>query len=356
LLVTCLIILAATISAPVIASQIDALQRFVLPLAGAGGTYSVLSGSHLIDVSNELLLLFPGLAVLGVLAIAAVIHWSRSSERGVMQYLSGDAEPKAFISELMFSVMMFIPSSVVLIAITPELGMARDWDLFAVCIVGLHAPVIVVFQHLGANTILRKALRSILPPILATSLVLAIAWIGIQADPARSIARFESILTYDKTKAGYAYENLASHHHTAGDVQAEIRALEQAYDASRNPRFLFTLGLRYYFVDDKDRAVQTLQKMMTLTPGDEQARQSLVQMLYFMGRYDDMLLVCMEGASLAPQNPFYPFFMAKAYVSQGRTEEALAAFDACLKLDLSAEMAEEINEYLRTIQLRRREE
>ncbi len=355
LLIAYLIIPLATITAPIVASHIDASERFILPLAGGGGAYSILSGAHLIDIANELLLLFPGIIVLGILAIVMTARSILRSEHGFIQQLRGDV-PGTFLSEFLFCVMLFVPAILTLVAVTPELGMARDWDLFAVSLVGLHAPVLVMLKHLRTDALAQKTLRSVLTPVLATTLVLTAAWVGINAHPARSIARFESILAYDGTNAGYAYENLASHYHETGDVDAEINALEHAYDASHNPRYLFPLGLRYYFIDKKDQAVQTLQKLLEITPQDEHARQSLIQMLYFSRRYGDVIEACMRGAGLSTDNPFYPFFTGKAFVKQGRMEEAVAAFGECLKLNPSPAMVEEINEFLKTVELNQPEQ
>lgn len=350
LVIAYLIISLATITAPIVASHIDAFERFVLPLTGGGDTYGILSGAHLIDIANELLLLFPGIIVLGTLAVVMTARRIFRSKHGVIQQLRSDV-PGTFLSELLFCAMLFVPAILALFVITPELGMARDWDLFAVCLVGLYAPILVLLKHLKTDTVARKTLRSVLTPVLATTLVLTAAWVGINAHPARSLARFESILAYDETNAGYAYENLASHYHEAGDVDAEINALENAYDASHNPRYLLPLGLRYYFVDKKDQAVQTLQKLLEITPQDEQALQSLIQMLYFSERYEDTIEACTQGAELSTHNPFYPFFKGKAFVKQRRMEEAVAAFDECLKLNPSPAMVEEINEFLKTVEL-----
>jgi tetratricopeptide (TPR) repeat protein len=96
--------------------------------------------------------------------------------------------------------------------------------------------------------------------------------------------------------------------------------------------------------------VLTLRKLLGVSPNHERAHRGLVQMLYYMGRYDDTLEVCVRGAGLAPGDPFYPFFTGKAYAQQGRTPEALKAFDECLKRQPSPAMSEEIDEFLKTVE------
>jgi len=231
----------------------------------------------------------------------------------------------------------------------PALGMARDWDLFAITAVPLWVLLYAALENGRLDAGQRRVVETVLPPILVMTAVLTSAWIGVNADPARSVARFESILAYDRTNAAYAYEALASHHHNRKNYPAEIKALEKAVEASRNPRYLFMLGLRYYHAEEKEKAITTLATCLRVKPDHAEARRALLQMLLFTGRYDEALVACEEGVRLAPKDPYYPLFMGMAYAKQNRVPEARDAFDRCLRLGPTAEVVNEIHKILQSL-------
>ena len=346
------VLAAVTIVVPPLVVLVGRLGRFVLPVVGRDGSYAVLSTAHLLDVANEMLLVFPGFFVLATVAI--VLGWSRvgswwkvgdpgSADR------PSEGQTEAAFPTLFFSVFLALPALLFLLFFKPELGMARDWDLFAIPALGFGAPVYAILWRARSDTTTRGIVDKVLPPVLVMSAVLTSAWVGVNAHAGRSVARFESILSYDCTNAGYAYETLASHHHNNKDIAAEIEALEKAVEASRNPRYLFTLGLRYYHVGEKDRAVSALETCLQVKPDHDEARRMLGQMLFFMERYDDLLDLCDEGARRVPDDPYYPFFMGVAYSRKGRASAARDAFEKSLRLDPPPELMGEIDRILRTL-------
>jgi len=356
---------AATIGVPFLAVSVLGLKRFFLPLTG--DAYAVLSFPHLVGVANEMFLLFPGIVVLGVLA--AMILTERfhapmqapGTERGSGPELdpahdSGGvralhrlaSEDPVFLPSLFFAAFLAMPSLLFLFFFKPELGVARDWDLFAITGVGPLMLVATVLGSVDAKSPAGRMTKRFMPPILVMTAVLTASWVGINANPRRAAARFENILSYDTARAGYAYESLASFYKDRGDMTAETRALEKAVEASPNPRYLFTLGLRYYHIGEKEKAVATLDRCLRMRPKHERARQSLVQMLFFMERYEELVRVCEEGARLDPKLGDYPFFMGKAFAKLGRAAEARDAFDRCRSLKPPPEVAREIDEILRS--------
>jgi len=343
---------AATVALPFLAVDVLGLERFFLPLMG--DTYAVLSLPHLADVANEMFLLFPGVVVLGVVTAMVLVETfgpTRSGEGGgILDALSRvDSKKPLLPPRLFFASLLAIPSMLFLFFFKPELGVARDWDLFAITGVGPLMIVAAVLGSVDAESSAGRMTKRFVPPVLVMTAVLTAAWVGINADPRRAAARFESILSYDTARAGYAYESLAALYKDRGDMTGEIRALEKAVDASPNPRYLFTLGLRYYHIGEKDKAVATLDRCLRMRPKHERARQSLVQMLFFMERYEELVRVCAEGSRIDPKLGDYPFFMGKAFAELGRVAEAREAFESCRALDPPPEVAREIDEILRSL-------
>lgn len=352
LLVQILVLAVAVIAVPWVLVQTTGAKRFVLSHAPAGGSYAVWSIAHLVDIANEMLLVFPAIVVLGGAAIVAAIRVLRSRSAGgdlftvlgSREFLSSPSFP-----EFAFAAFLFVPSLLFALFFKPELGMARDWDLFTIAAVGPVALVFAVLGRLQSSGDARKMTEIILPPALVMTAVLTAAWVGINAHPARSVARFESILSYDHTRAEYAYEGLAAYYQDEKDVTGEIRAWEKAIEVSPNPRYLYALGVGYYHVGEKEKAISALERCLRMRPTHDRARQSLAQMLYVMKRYDEVLAVCQEGARISPREGFYPFLMGETYVELGLLADALDAFDACRALNPPPEVAAEIDKLLRSV-------
>lgn len=344
--------LGAAVCAALPIATAGRLGRFVLPVTGADGAYAVLSFDHLADAANQVLLVFPGFFVLGGVAIA--LRRRQQAARAVTRGARTDeaeraSETRAAFPKVLFGLFLGVPSALFLLFFKPELGMARDWDLFAVTILGLWWPLYAALGRGRMEGGAREIVDAVLPPVLVMSAVLGAAWIGINAHAGRSVARFESILSYDRTHAAYAYETLASHHRRGKDLPAEIRALEKAAEASRNPRYLYALGLRYREAGEMEKAVSALGACLQVKPDYTDARRLLGRVLFFMSRWDDLIDVCEEGARLAPGDPYYPFFAGFAHAREGRTAEARSAFEMSRRLNPPPDLAGEIERALRSL-------
>jgi tetratricopeptide (TPR) repeat protein len=183
--------------------------------------------------------------------------------------------------------------------------------------------------------------------------VLACAWIGVNASEARSIARYRAILSFDLPRmkdAGYAYEQLAAYYRERRNTQEEIRMLERAVAASANPRYRVTLGMRYYFVGEKNRGIELLEQSLRSDPSSTRARQTLVQMLFFSGRFDEVLSLCDEGMRREPSDPFYPYHKGAALDRTGRPGEALDALRRARTLNPPPDMMKQIDALLRRLE------
>ncbi len=170
------------------------------------------------------------------------------------------------------------------------------------------------------------------PPALALSALVAVAWIGVNASPARSVDRYRNILEYDLTSPGYAYENLSRHYEDNFDFAGQTEALKNAYEASRNPRYLAKLGTTYYNYDDLPAAAHYLRAALAARPDFEDARKLLVGILVKQGATDDVIAACLQGIAHSPKLVHFHFILGEAYFKKGMIEEGLKAFDACSKL------------------------
>ncbi|MCK5408510.1 MAG: hypothetical protein KAJ37_13670, partial [Candidatus Krumholzibacteria bacterium] len=170
-----------------------ALRRLFLPLFGGDESgVGVISAVHLADVANEVLLLCPAWMLLAVLAVRE--FWS-----------SGAEETVTYRNTYAFAWCLAIPAALFLLLFRPELGMARDWDLYCFTFFGLAAPgLLALVRHSE-----RRFPPAVAAPAVAVCVALVVSWVGVNANPQRSAARYRAILEYDLTHSGYAYENLA---------------------------------------------------------------------------------------------------------------------------------------------------
>ncbi len=325
-----IIIIIFTIIGALFASRLPALERYFVPLRGTDSSYGVFSVTHFIDIFNEIMLIFPT----GVIFVVIAVHnRSRSGgERG---------------TDGVFAWLLLIPSMLFLLFFGPELGMARDWDLFSIISLGLFPAAFVVLKRFYSSCGAGSVLRPCAMPLLVIHVVLTAAWVGINASESKSVARFESILEYDRTKAGYAFENLAMHFREARDLDRTIDALEKAYAASGNPRYISNLGQYYIQSGDTLKALEAYRECLRKAPEYEVARTNFIRLLGLTNRMDEFIEACREGAELDPANPYYPFWMGQAFIRKGMADEAMAAFRRCRQLNPPAELINEMNRLMR---------
>ncbi len=79
-------------------------------------------------------------------------------------------------------------------------------------------------------------------------------------------------------------------------------------------------------------AIQAYKSSVKITPNDAQALSALGSLYTKRGESPDVALVlCHQSVSLDPDNGFFRFQLAEAFLSQGKLEDALAAFEAAEK-------------------------
>lgn len=316
------------------------LHPLIRPLVGTDN--AVLSSMHAVDVANELLLVVPTVAVLAAVTILA--RMQSRSERGASGKRAAHApHESAFVS------LLVVPAFLFLIAFRSDIGMARDWDLFA------PAATVTLFLFWS---VLRRTPPGVMAPLigggLAVSLVIlsttvTAAWIGVNVSSSRSVARYQTVMTRGVIDPGYAYEQLAIYHRDRGDTRGEIAALESAVGVSANPRYRSWLALRYFYVGEREKALVEMRRSLHTRPEDTAARQYFVHMLHYTNHPDELISVCEEGARLHPEDPFYPFFAGKTLVTMGFPDRALSELQRAKQLNPPPEMAVEIDKSIASI-------
>jgi hypothetical protein len=318
---------------------LTAVARFV-PATGSyiralfGEPTAAIGLVHAADVANVLLLACPAL---GVVIGGLVRRQPSSRERNTLaNTVSG--------RNASFALLVATPLCLFLLAFRSDLGVARDWDLF------MPAGIATVWALLelrpGSLVLAERTVVS----ITFLCAALTCAWIGVNASAERSVARYRAIVSYDLPQIkdpGYAWETLAAYYRERNNTPEEIAVLERAVAAGQNPRYRITLGRRYYARGDEDRGIQLVSEGLRSDPSNGSTRQTLLLMLFYSRRFDEMLPLCHEGMQREPENPFYPYYKGRALAATHRTPEALEALRKAKGQHPPPQMAREIDGFIR---------
>jgi tetratricopeptide (TPR) repeat protein len=106
---------------------------------------------------------------------------------------------------------MFLGGAVFLLMIDPKLGMARDWDLFA--LVGL-PPTLLFARMLAAQERIRKWLY---PALVLTAAVLVMPFVAVNASRQPALNQYQALLRLDLPKSRTGLTILYSIYKAAGD-------------------------------------------------------------------------------------------------------------------------------------------
>jgi tetratricopeptide (TPR) repeat protein len=288
------------------------------------------------DMANEILLLMPIVPLVGVLA------WQ--GRRMTLDRKPGGDVPWAFRPELWhFVTLMLVPGLAYLTVFNPAIGMARDWDLF-----GMFS-VVVLSRYLQASGANWRTAAVFSTPALVLTMVLAVAWFGINASKWRTAERFETILTYDLAHGSYAGENLAIFYHENGRLDRSITIMENTYQRWHNPRHGVRLAVYYEEAKRLRDSAQLLYSVLERHPADERARMKLLMILDGSSRWSDMVAVAREGTVHDPKKPAYHFYLGESLIQTGNVDEGLDAFLRCLERDpppsAKAHIEERFDEY-----------
>jgi len=320
-----LFLVIVTLATTFVTALFTPLSKYFLPLWPTQSVYSVLSWNHWVDIFNELLLLLP---LLPLLVVGGVSLWRGRN------------------GEWRLALLVFVPTLLYMILFNPEIGMARDWDLFTPILFGL-VPLAVFGIERLINKGWAKAHATAIP-ILVIGGALVIAWIGVNASPHRSTDRFEDILAYQENRPDYAYEVLAKTYREQGRLTDAIRVQETVTSISPNPRHHLTLARYYREYGDTDAAFQILQRTTSAHPSYSPSRRELLAALSSRGRFEEVIATARVGMTYHPEDPFYHFYVGRSLIRTGRLDEGRAELLEAQRLrpgpQLGGAIANELNQ------------
>lgn len=311
------------------------LQLYLMPLLeGRPATpyYSLVSWAHILDILSQLLLLIP------LLPLLVVLGW-----RG-WRFLTGSAID-------VFLLVLSLGGLVFLVAIDPKLGMARDWDLFALAGLG---PLLLFAKNLAAN---EPPGRKIFPALSVAALVTAMPFVAANLSYQPAIDNYKSLLNLDLPKSRTGITILRNMYTAQGDTLTRdslgevltatfpsVRLAPTAHALAEQGRYdealvlvdsiarfdptsveLYNLrGTIYLMQGDYIHALQDLEQAARLGRYDARVLLNLARVYYELGRYDDAMKALQDGRRRNPETPLLLEAFMLCYYSMNFNDSAVA--------------------------------
>lgn len=321
--------------------------------------YTLLSGGHVADFVNLLVLLFP--AVLLLLAAAWKLPWRRLS--GVASY----------------RFLMLMVGTVILAAFIfdPKLGMPRDWDLFS--FVGVPMAMLFAFTFLDGRSTFNAG-RTVLMLAIVLSGLGSAARVATQAVPSMALRQIKDYIELDRIKCKAAVALLQSYYSDKRDraefdywgdrfrSYPEEQLIAQADTLIKQNRMAEALGslkLALQFNPMSSTPYKNISVIQMIAGNEAGARaaidtalaissgnpDALVGKGFFMqkdGRPDEAERLYIRATELAPHRSLAWYYLAKLKQRQGNSAEYARLLDSAAS---KRDAAPEVNIELCTVYL-----
>lgn len=335
-----LVVASVSAAGAVVLRSIPVTSRFFLPLLTTDDSYGIVSATHMVDMANVMLLVFPA----GVLVIGAAGAGRATRDR------TGDATAGARGA---FSLALVSAGILFLLLFHPDLGMANDWDLYVLPVMCIAVPACEPFRRWLA-TLDRKQAGQLVVPALAISATIAVSWIGVNADEGRSVGRYRDVIANDRMSGAYALEILAMHERSRERRREAIDLWEQAYRRAHNPRYLVARAHDYYVLGDTLEMMYGLQNCVEDHPDYHIGRRAYLDALFKLKSYRELCRVSQDGVARFPEMPHYYFYLGICLAVQGKYEEAEAALEKSRELGAPDNILQAIDSVMADIEKARR--
>jgi len=288
----------------------ESFQLFFVPLFGRPNApdYSLLSAPHLIDMANQLILVIPLAPVLAVMA------WKKIRQRAL------DTVDK-------FLLVFSLGGLALLFMIEPDLGMGRDWDLFALS--GLGPALFMIKQTVS----LTNGFQRLYPGLILLALVLCIPFFGVNLSYRPAVEYYTWLLDLDQERSRSGLVLLKQFYEDEGNPAAaekinrkmldcfpilmvgkriEILTEKGQYQAAlyladsvyrEDPYSVEAhnlLGWVYLSMGRYRKAAEHLEKSISVQPYDHRIRANLAHAYYRLGDYRPMMENYTEAFHLNP--------------------------------------------------------
>lgn len=291
------------------------LTYFLIPLVGdTEGSYTLFSFSHLLDVLNEGLLIFP---VSIAVWTAILFFWKRG--RTITDQVSK------------FFICLVLSSFLFAILVDPKLGYARDWDLFAATGIG--------YTVLGAYLLIKllsieklKNLNYAVSILIFSGLVCVSPWVLVNSSVEKSIQRFEDILSLDKKRSAYGHEILARYYERRKMYRLAIKQYELATQIQRHPRYLHQKAALHCVLGQNSEALKAITESLEIDSSHAEAYNTKGVILQAMESYEEAEEAYKKALKLEQNLYQIHYNLGIVYIKMEKYQEARKHLEIYLKL------------------------
>jgi len=222
--------------------------------------YTLFSAAHLIDILNQLLLVSP-------MFIAVLLF---GKYRG-----QPNAERKRLI---VFAGIAALAGMAALFFIDPKLGLARDWDLFALPLLTFHLAIFISADWREVGKPLKSGLAII-------SVGFTFIWILVNSNQAWALSRYQQIAGIDKLRGGYNYEVLGDYFYNQQNYAAAEDAFAKSVTCKHHQRCYVWLGHVQMWQKKYGPAEKNLLEANRLNPDEPNALDYLSRLYFQTNRF-----------------------------------------------------------------------
>ncbi|MFH2035202.1 MAG: tetratricopeptide repeat protein [Candidatus Zixiibacteriota bacterium] len=282
----------------------------LLPLYSSS-EYCVLSLKHFLDILNQILLVTPLL----IIGLVGLIFRSKQTVIGRKLRTFG------LISIISFSAMLLL--------LDPQLGFARDWDLFAT--VTAMAGLIILVFWIDLN---RESVSRYSKTLLAgTAIIFSSIWIVTNADNIRQLKRAENLLSLSNKGSAYGLELLAQYYRfTMNNSQKALELLQKIPDEDKGTRILSKIAKASMDLDRPREVINAVNNILLIDEEFEQANY-LGGMAYLrLNRPDSALIYFQRSNSVEPNRYNVNYYLGNTYYQLDSISRALDYFKRTINL------------------------
>lgn len=308
------LLLAAIGFHPLVYFHGEAGSHFLPLLAPPGFRqhYRLLSWGHALDLGNLLVLVAPGALLAGLVLGGKALRLDRTT-----------AFPAA--AALGLGCFVFLAN--------PEIGMFRDWDVLSLGAV----PLLLVAGRLLTRHAEPRTLAHTGLLVAGAALLHTAAWVGVNADAARAVRRFRTVLEHaplSRHARSYGWESLGSYDEGAGQTDAAAEDFTRAIAAApRNPRHRLSLGTILLKGGDPAGALREFREALGLDPDRSETYNRIGLARYALGDVAGALKSFDRAAELDPNNADAFLNWGNVNMERRRIREAERAYRRALEVD-----------------------
>lgn len=206
----------------------------LLPLFNNQESYGIISFGHLFDIINFLLMFSP------ILILSFIIGIKKIFSKGILVSITF---PTLF-----------------LLAFKPELGFARDWDLFSISIL----PLLIHILYHFLNSDSSKS-RQLVIPVMIMSFVHFLPWAVLNSSDGMSLSRAENLAEtsyWSKKATARLSDELMQYHFDKGNNKKAAYFGEKSYENDKNERILYSLGTIEYSNGNYNKAELFFEELL----------------------------------------------------------------------------------------------